>query len=332
MNQQPAATPSSRNWRDISQSVKPRVMSRGGRWRLFLTGLRMASVGMVLGALGWGVWVVTAALQDSPQRVPAAAKAVPMRAPELVATRDGVLDHAWLVRTLRLPAGISLTELDLGRLRARLLADRQVLTADLTKVFPDRLKVWITERAPIARARIEDNGVLRDLLIARDGMAFSGTGFDPAMLETLPWLDGVKLARDGNAYRAVEDLEPVGRLLADAQFWAPHLYRTWQTLSLARLSADREIEVLTKGGIIAVLSAKNELHREFVVQLARLDHITDQLSRRPHAWARIDLSLGREVPVKIQPLEPGRPARGGLKPVSSPFLSAFSSYPLKSKT
>ena len=247
--------------------------------------------------------------------------------------RDGVLDHAWLVRTLELRPGISLLELDLGRLRARLLADRQVLTADLTRQFPDRLKVRITERAPIARVRIVDlSGVQRDLVVARDGVAFLGTGFDPAMLNSLPWLDGVKLAPDGLAYRALVPLEPVARLLADAQFWAPHLYETWHTLSLARLSADREIEVVAKNGVTANFGAKDDLLREFIPQLAHLDFIIDKLSRRPPARVRIDLSLGREVPVMIEPLDPPRPAPPGAKTVPNPFLSTFSVSLSKTKT
>lgn len=326
MNENTPSIPSAQNWRTISQSVKPRAMSRGGRWRLFMAGVRITSVTLVLGGLAWGAWLVAAALQEDPRRIPAAAKAVPMKAPELETTRDGVLDRTWLARTLELKPGVSLMELDLGRLRERLLLERQVLTADLTRMFPDRLKVRITERSPIARIRIDSEGGPRDLVVARDGVAFFGTGFDAGMLDTLPWLD-VGLARDGIAYRTLVDLEQVARLLADAQFSAPHIYQTWQKLTLARLVSDDEIEVETKNRVTAIFSAKGE----FFVQLAKLDYICDQLASKPYARARIDLSLGREVPVMIEPLVPLRPTRTVAKPVSPRFPSAFSVSQLLSK-
>ena len=115
-----------------------------------------------------------AALQENPRKIPATAKAVPMKPPELKTMRDGVLDDAWLARTLEIPPGASLMELDLEKLQARVLADRQVLTANITRLFPDRLIVQVTERMPIARIRVDLGVVQRDLLVARDGVLFFG--------------------------------------------------------------------------------------------------------------------------------------------------------------
>ncbi|MEO6246615.1 MAG: hypothetical protein ABIQ12_14395 [Opitutaceae bacterium] len=316
MNEASSSIPAPKNWRAISQSMKPRALSRGGRWRFFLSGLRLTGVVFVLGGLAWGAWLVNGALQEDPRRVPAVAKTLPMRAPELQTTRDGVLDQAWLARTLELPRGISLMEIDLGRLRSRILLDQQVLTADLMRIFPDRLRVRITERAPIARVRIDEKGTESELLVARDGVAYFGTGYDGAMLASLPWFEGLGLARYGIGYRALVDLEPVSRLLADAQFSAPHLYANWRNISLARLVMDNEIEVTTKSGVAANFSAKGE----FFLQLAKLDHIiSEKLSHVAFTSARIDLSLGREVPVTIRLPAPNR------------LLSALSPSKSKSK-
>jgi hypothetical protein len=186
-------------------------------------------------------------------------------------------------------------ELDLEKLRSRVLADQQVLTANITRLFPDRLIVQITERMPIARVRIDLGGVQRDLLVARDGVMFFGTGFDAGMLKTLPWLDGIVIARDGAAFRPIGHMDIVAQLLADAQFSAPHLYQYWQSVSLSRLDSDRELEVTMKSGTKALFTAKGS----FFVQLANLDEVVERLSRVPGARARVDLTLGREVPVTI---------------------------------
>ena len=301
-------------------------MSSGGRWRLVMAGVRTTTLTALIGGLGWGAWTVLGALQQDPQRIPAAAKSIPVRAPELKTMRDGVLEDAWLARTLEIPQGASLVELDLQKLRARVLADQQVLTASITRLFPDRLIVQITERMPIARIRVDLGGVQRDLLVARDGVLFFGSGFDAGMLKTLPWLDGIVIARDGAAFRPIANMDTVAQLLADAQFSAPHLYQYWQSVSLARLGSDRELEVTMKNGTKALFTAKGS----FFVQLANLDEVVDRLSRVAGARARVDLTLGREVPVTIEAI-----ASSDVKPANAastgPFFPLFPSSQSKIK-
>jgi hypothetical protein len=287
VNHQLVNIPAARSWREISQPVKPRAMSTGGRWRLVMACVRTTVLVALLGGLGWGAWLLVAALQENPKRVPAAAKSVPVKPPELKKTmREGVLDNAWLARTLELRPGVSLMELDLEKLRARVLADQQVLTANIRKIFPDRLEVQITERMPIARVRVDLGIVQRDLLVARDGVLFFGTGFDTAMLKTLPWLDGIAVTRDGAGFRPIANMDVVARLLAEAQFSAPHLYQFWQSVSLARLESDRELEVTTKDGTKALFTAK----LGFFMQLAHLDNVIERLSGVRGARARVDLT------------------------------------------
>jgi len=296
VNSEIAHSPATRSWREIPQPVKPRAMSSGGRWRLVMAGVRSLALVLFVGGCGWGVWMIVGALHDDPRRMPAEAKAVPMRPPELKTMRDGVLDAAWLARTLELPPRVSLLELDLDQLCARVLADQQVLTVSMRKIFPDRLEVQITERTPVARVHVALGDTPRDLLVARDGVVFFGTGFDPLMVRSLPWLAGITLAQDGAHFQPIPHMADVARLLAEAQFSAPHLYQQWHSLSLARMELDREVEVTLKSGTKARFSAKGNIF----VQLAHLDDIVERLGRNSGARARIDLTLGREVPVTVE--------------------------------
>ncbi len=296
MNKETLNAPSSRSWRDIPQPIKPRVMSREGRWRLTLATVRTALVAALVAGVGFGTWKLVRVLEENSTTIPAGAKRVPLRPPELMTDRGGVLDAAWLERTLALPKRTALMELDLGRLRARVLADRQVITANLRRVFPDRLVVEITERLPVARIMAESHGEQRPWLVARDGFLFSGAGYDPAMLETLPWLAGTRLAWDKEGLRPIAGMEAVADLLAQARFEAPHLYEAWRVVSLARLASDREIEVRTVQGFTLVFDADGGFFR----QLAKLDHLWDLMANVPATQARIDLSLGKQVPVVLE--------------------------------
>jgi cell division protein FtsQ len=291
-------------------------MSNGGRWRLVQSVLRTAAGVAFGGAVAWGAWVVAGALQENPSKMPAAAKAVPVRAPDF--KTDGVLDQAWLGRTLRIPRSASLMELDLEQLRARLLADGQVLTATLTRHFPDRLVVAVTERLPIAKVMAEWGGQRQPLLVARDGVMFAGDRHPSALVEKLPWLDGISIVRRGAAFLPLEGMEVVGELLAKARLEAEHLFRSWRVVSLARLASDRELEVRTAQGVTIIFSA----HGDFFRQLAKLDFMWERFANIPDARARIDLSLGREVPVLIEAAPPATaPDAADARP--APTLSLF---------
>jgi cell division septal protein FtsQ len=307
--------PHSRNWRDIPQHVKPRAMSPGGRRRLVTAAARVAGLVVAAAVVTWGAWVVAAALQENPKNMPDVAKAVPVK--NLRLKSDGVLDAdvAWLARTLALPKNASLMTLDLQQLRARLLAGGQVSAASLTRKFPDTLEVRVTEREPIARLRAEfPRGDVRELLVARDGVAFEGAGFGAARLGVLPWLDGVKLTPQGARFAPIAGVDIVARLLEKAKRETPRLYDSWQVVSLAKLDSDDEIEVRTKTGTLVVFGAK----ADFFLQLAKLDYQWEVLANATAPVAKIDLSLGREVPVTFASQPAAPPPKAGLQFLQPP--------------
>jgi cell division protein FtsQ len=258
--------------------------------------------------LAWCGWEGYAVWRGDPAALPSAAKAAPLRHIELAT--DGVLDQAWLVRTLALPGDATLAGLDLQRLRARVLASGQVSMATIVRQFPATLAVDITERQPVARIRIQQGDVPpRDYLVARDGVIFIGVGFDPAMVESLPWLAGVKPAPQGGGFAPIADMETVASLLARAKLEAEPLYRTWQTVSLSALQSDGEIEVRTRAGLRVTFGTQED----FFPQLARLDLLLDT---GPPGISSINLALGKKVPVSF--------ASPGAAPVPASF-SVFSS-------
>ena len=144
-------------------------MSRKGRRRLVrrVLGPAVGGGGALLLA-GWGVSEVAAVWRSDAAEIPAAAQAAPIRSIELVT--DGVLDQAWLERTLALPPHATLTGLDLNQLRDRIQASGQVRAAAIIRNFPATLAVHLTERPPVARLMAEqDGGGRRAWLVSRDG-------------------------------------------------------------------------------------------------------------------------------------------------------------------
>ncbi len=275
-------------------------------------GVKTIAAIVVLGGLAWGGFQIAEALRGKMPAKTVAEQAVPVK--QVVLTTDGMLDQTWLVRTLALPKNATLMELNLYALRARLLASGQVRSATLTRDFPATLSVSLSEQSPLARVKAQlGNQEPRVFLVARDGTVFEGVGFDERMVATLPWLDGVKLERQGERFAPIAGMETVAALLGKAKLEAEHLYRTWKVVSLARLETDREIEVRADG-VARILFGTNE---DFFRQLARLDALLDEAKAHTDRPLReVNLAIGAQVPVAFE--EPAVPegAKGAVKPAA----------------
>ncbi len=286
-------TAPARNWRDIPQQMSPRAMSTEGRRRVTAGVLKTAGIVAVLAGLVWGGLEVAGTFSEKPTKKSEAMQAAPVK--DLVLMTDGVLDQAWMSRTLALPKNTSLMALDLFQLRTRVLASGQVRSATLTRSFPSTLTVSISERTPVARLSAQDkDDSPRMLLVARDGVVYEGVGYDAAMVTTLPWLAGVKLTRAGGTFQPIAGMESVAELLAKAKLEAEHLYNTWKVVSLARLESDGEIEVATRDALKITFGINEDYFR----QLANLDAILDAAAAHPEKSPReINLAVGSQVPV-----------------------------------
>ncbi|MDE3084182.1 MAG: cell division protein FtsQ [Verrucomicrobiota bacterium] len=285
-----------RTWHDISQSVNPRAMSKAGRRRRLIAGMKICGLAVGLAGATWAAVEVAKIIGGDPRKLAAREPAVPIKG--VVFTTDGVLDRAWAERTLAVPKNATLMALDLYALRARLLAGGQVSAAVLMRNFPATLTVNIQERSPVARIMAQIGaGAPRPLLVARDGVAYSGIGYDPALLASLPWLDGVKLKRAGSGFAPIAGMEVVADFLATARNQSEHLYRTFVVVSLAHLALDDQIIVRSKEIPEIIFSA----HDNFFRQLARLDYVLDMARTQPSQPIRsVNLAEGLQVPVALE--------------------------------
>jgi cell division protein FtsQ len=309
--------PTTGTWRDIPQVAAPRPSTRTGRRRLIMSAVRFWTVtGLVVtsllaGYIGFRTW------RDNPAGLAGPAKSAPLR--EIIARTDGVLDLAWVKRTLAIEKGAGLMTLDLPALRKRLLASGQVHTAVVSRRLPDVLTVVMEERSPVLRVLgQEEAGAPAALFVARDGAVFSGEGYEEVLTSGLPLLEGVALTPDasGRGFARIDGLVAVSDLLGTARSAAPAIARSFHSVSLARFARDRLIIVRTPE--VAEIFFGAHAEHGFFQQLARLDYILDELRGQPSPQPirSINLSLGgRQVPVAFEPAVPapgsGRTTRPG---------------------
>ena len=313
MNHVPIIPQTAPTWRDtVAPEAVPRPRTRTGRRRLVLSALRhwigvgLVAACLIFGYLGWRIW------NDNPAALAAPAPSAPLR--EIVVRGDGVLNRAWVERTLGVRPGVPLMDLEIDALRDRLLESGQVKVAVVARRFPDVLAVTLEERSPVLRVRARTaDGVERHLFVARDGSVFVGEGYDDSVLLGLPWLGGVSLTRhlSGRGFSPVPGMDAVSDLLGTARASAPSLAKEFQTVSLARFARDGVILVRTPDVAEIAFGTRDDFYR----QIARLDYILDQIRAKPDAAPvrSINLAVGsRQVPVAFEPpaKEP-KPAASG---------------------
>jgi cell division protein FtsQ len=298
-------------------------MSREGKRRSALRGLRLAGGLAALAISAAAAWEVVMVLKPavSAPSLPAA-RTMPI-GDNLEVVTDGVLDKAWLRRTLALPPAATLANIDPATLRLRVLTGGQVLAAELIRHFPATLSVHLAERTPVARLMADSGqGAPREYLVARDGVVFAGQGFDPAMVKTLPWLDGVRPVPSGPGKAMIAGMDETAEFLARCSLDAPHLYRTWRVVSLARLASDGLIEVRNAAGTRIVFRPQDE---NLYSQLARLDTVLDAVAGAVPAdkVKKIDLSFPDRAVVAIDQPPPAPTAAAGRRAAQlSPSASA----------
>jgi cell division protein FtsQ len=299
--------PPSRSWKDIRQEVNPRAMSKEGHRRRTMASLKFAAVcALVLGGITGAVEVYLT-WESNPASVIDPGGSLPLK--QVVFSTDGVLDRAWLDRTLALPNKASLMSLDLAARERRLLASGQVQSVVIRRRFADNsLVVGVQERVPVARMMVQADGEPpRMQLVARDGVVYEGVGYEPAALDRMPWLDGVRLRRSPKfGIEPIAGMERTAQLLQTAQSMVPELFADWHVVSLARMVSDKEIMVRST----VIPEIVFDVEGEFPRQLARLNYIVDYLhTQGTPPLQRIDLAVGGQVPVELQEAVPLKPER-----------------------
>jgi hypothetical protein len=319
-----SAPPPGRSWRNIRQEVRP-AMSRKGRRRQLAAWAKVTALSALVAGSGWGIYEIAHTWSTDRAALATAVHSELVR--EVVLITDGVLTKQWVTGVLALPRSASLMALDLPALRRKLLEAGQVQVAVLTRNFPDTLVVTLQERNPVARVQAADStGAAKQLLVAKDGTVYDGVNYEKSMLAGLPWLDGIRLIRSGNGFAPIAGMADVAALLSTAQLQAPHLYRDWLIVSLARLEESDEIVVKAQDLPEIIFSRK----RDFYKQVAQLDYVIDavQAIEAAPALQSVNLALEGQVPVRLQ----AAPAALAANPPTAPAAPSFSLQPSQRKT
>ena len=277
------------------------VPSKRSRQRRRRRVLAVAACGVLLLVLAGALAALTFGSGDGRGGSRSAELAPPSKPVErIIFETDGMLPDAWLRSVLDLAPGTKMLQADLGRLEARLEAEKQVKSATVERVFPSDLRIRVKERVPVLRMVTESrDGRRRVRLVARDGTLYSGVGYPEGMLRRLPYLRPYQRPEGG--VLPLAGMETVAAFLETARRDYPELYRRWRVVSLEDYSGSPDLP----GELIAVRSASGprvlfDAGGSPDRQLKRLRYILDYARRRNlPPVERIDLSLRGSAAVQF---------------------------------
>ncbi|MEM9159001.1 MAG: FtsQ-type POTRA domain-containing protein [Verrucomicrobiota bacterium] len=280
------------SWKNIDQEVKKKDMSDASRRHFRSKALRklaFAVCGLAVAAV-----VVKYALFDdrAPELLSKAGRSLPVKSIEVQG--DGALGFQWAMEYLELEdKELDLLTVDIQGLKGHLEKVPQIKRADVHREYPDGLFISIHERSPIARINaVDKQGDRIALYVDGEGTIFPGMDYDKQMTRSLPHLAGIRLKREGEGFAPIEGIESLDKLLSEARTIAPHIYKTWNVVSLEKLP---QIVVKSRRAKEIVFEPRN-----YRRQLAKLDYIMDhQRGSLNSQMARVDLTLGAQVPVRL---------------------------------
>lgn len=285
------------SWRDIQQANRRKKSTKAARRRRLLITLRVGMGLLLLAAIGAGILGIHYFSSLTGREEPSlSAHAMA----EVRFQSDGVLTGEWFRERFGEFLRTDVREIDVAALKDRLEEAGQVATASVTVRLPSLLKVRVTERVPILRARVRGrNGRPELLLLARDGTLYGGAGYPEDTLRRLPGVAGLKIHRTGSGFAPVEGIESVAHLLEHAKRTLPSVYRHWRLVDLSDWNPEapyRPSLVRIRSSHIQELVFSTE---DIESQIERLAGILEHTQRYQMGQpVFIDLSYGEEAIIR----------------------------------
>jgi cell division septal protein FtsQ len=228
---------------------------------------------------------------------------------EIDVAAGGRVDPKTLVAWAGLAPGMSIWSVHATEAEGRLLAHPRIREASLERTLPNRVRVHVEERRPVAILLAN-----RPLLVAGDGAVFPA--LDGEAVDGLPYVTGVS-AMERASSDGGNRLRAAARLVA---LWQAHAQ--WPAISEIRLDGE-ELVVFAAGTPLAVRFATEAKAEDF----ARLSAVLELWRGREARVAAIDLSLPGQAVLKLQRRSKATPAHLAPARAAGPPFGRQRSHP-----
>lgn len=291
------------NWKNLAPKSSRRPASRAAfrKRMLFLSKIFILLV--VLASVGAGVWLLhkRTSIDSGPFDLTGPGLAIS----KVSFSSDGVLRPDWFKNWFGPLRNRTLMDIDIVQLQKDLLNEKQISFARVSRIFPDTLKIEVSEKVPVLRLCLRTKLKGEETwIVGTDGSLYLGSGYGAPSLAHLPFLKInpkflIPLPNE-EGYRNLQDIPKIAPLLDLARREFPGLYQDWQIVSYERPNDN------DPGAHIMIKSRKVKKLRfspnNYAQQLRRLKYLlTEPDFRRTPLVESIDLSHDRSVFAKLSP-------------------------------
>ena len=281
----------SKTWKDIgkSKSSKKAPLSFEAKFRKFAIFCKIGGFVLLLAALGFGAYkaVQLGFVDDILYNKNQVAKKLFLDNP------DGKISPKWIREYLGIKKATPIDKIDLLGLKKKIENVNQVSSAKVERVYPDQIKICITEKKPIAKVNT-NNGVL---LMSANGEFFEPICYAVEEIDAFVELTGIKILKQGKKYVAYPMAKTVNELFAETKKMLPAVFNTYQRVDLSDLHSKVSplLEVYTNEDVKIIFLAT-----DFNRQLSKLEYVLRYAKDKSVRGAQIDLSLEGRTDMKLR--------------------------------
>lgn len=225
---------------------------------------------------------------------------LPQPVQQVIFQTDGCLTATWARPYLSFKKGTDIMDVDIEAIQQVLTQCPQIKSVTVSRVFPDKIQVSITERKPVLRLLVQEGAVKKEMLIDAEGTVFAGICLSPWERRLMPFLAGTILTKEGKFYKKVPHLDKVCELLllAKTKYWP--IYGQMEVVMIENLKKHSvpwsRIKVRCQDASLVIFK-----DTDFDEQLQRLRFILSTPEVRKHVpVARIDLTYEKDAVVRFR--------------------------------
>jgi len=210
---------------------------------------------------------------------------------------DGAISGAWLNSYLKIPRGSKLSEVNIFEVKRALDMLTQIRSSKVERVYPDVLRITISEHKPAAKIVLKIDYENRLYAVSPEGVFFRPTNIPAETLDSLKFITGLNPRFEGGKPANYENMPALVEFLDAAQKRMPAEYAKWKSVDVSQAeSITLPLFTVEYESSVKCVFKKGDYRRQF----DRLEYILRYMKENPiEAVEKIDLTLEEWAVVKF---------------------------------
>ncbi len=280
------------DWRGVINKgkSKAKTVSWRARFRIFFVRLRYALVALAVVAIIYaGYHLYSTAFFDDIFGVGS------KNVSRIEFKTDGVITPQWIGNYIKLSRRARLSDVNIFAVKSALENLTQVKSAKVERVYPDKIRITISERKPMAKAIVEIDTRTVLYLISPDGVFYEPICLNENYVKKLPLIVGYSVKFNGRTPQNLKCADKLKEFLAYSQAKRP--LETWTNINVKELDSVAPIISATTKDDVKIIFAPKDYPKQFdrleyVLRYSKENELQD--------IKQIDLSLKERADVKLK--------------------------------